>query len=75
MTPDLHELKRILLVLMQRLRKHGLILNSEKCVLAVRSLMYIGHRVIGESVSSAEAKVQSIRNTASPKTNCKLCQY
>ena len=71
MTPDLHEHKPILHVLMQRLR----VLNSEKCALAVRSLMFLGHRVTGESVSSTETKVQFIHDIALPKTKRQLCRY
>ena len=43
--------------------------------MAVRSLMFLGHRVTGEGVSLAEAKIQSICNTALLKTKCQLRPY
>jgi len=75
MTPDLDEHERILRILMQRLREHGLVLNREKCILAVRSLMFLGHRVTANGVSPAEAKVESIRNTELPRTKRQLRRY
>ena len=60
------DFKRILLTLMQRLREHGLILNRDKCVLAERSLMFLGHCVTSDGAAPAEAQLRSIRRTELP---------
>ena len=51
---------------MSRLRDHGLILNSHKCVIAVHSLFFLGYRVSSTGVAPSKAKVSAIQNVDLP---------
>ena len=75
MTQNLAEHERILRTFMQALPKNGLELNSEKCVLAVRSSMFLSNCVTSNSVDPAEAKIRSIRSTELPRTKGQLRRY
>ena len=75
MTRDLKEHIRVLRTLLSRLRDHGLILNSRKCVIAVHSLLFLGYRVSSTGVAPLEAKVAAIQNVDLPRTKRQLRRY
>ena len=61
--------------LMIRLREHGLVINERKCAFAVNSISFLGLLVTPEGITSAEAKVKSIRDFDLPTSKWKLRRY
>ena len=72
-TRDEHD--RTLCALLRRLSEHGLVVNESKCVWAVQSLVFLGHRVSVDGVSPAEQKVATIRDFGKPTSKRGLRRY
>jgi len=70
---DEAEHERHLREVLQRLEAHGLVLNSEKCVLGAKEVEYLGHVVSAAGVRPLLEKVAAIRNFPQP-TNTKSLQ-
>ena len=74
-TRDFEEHKRVLRIFLNRLRDHGLILNSHKCVIAAHSLLFPGYCVSSTGVAPSEAKVAAIQNVDLFRTKRQLRRY
>ena len=59
----------------QRLAKHGLLINPEKCIFGVPSLDFLGHRVDRTGIHPLESKVEAIRNFPLPTSQQQLRQF
>ena len=72
---DLKEHIRLLKLVFDRLRLHGLVVNQDKCVFVVSSLKFLGHRVTVEGLSPLEDKAQGILDYAQPRTKRQLRRF
>ena len=75
MSSNLEEHIRLLKLVFDRLRLHGLVVNQDKCVFAVSSLKFLGHRVSVEGLSPLEDKAQGIVEYAQPRTKRQLRRF
>lgn len=64
-----------LALVFERLTQHGLRVNPEKCVIATRSLDYLGHYVTEQRNRPQDGHVEAIQATGVPKTRCQLHQF
>jgi len=58
-----------------RLQEHGLVINSDKCFLGVKSLSFLGYHVSSEGLSPLPAKVEAINAFTLPRTPRQLRSY
>ena len=72
-TPEEH-LEHVRQVL-ERLAKHGLLINPDKCIFGVPSLDFLGHRVDKTGIRPLESKVEAIRNFPQPTSQQQLRQF
>jgi len=72
-SPEEH-LEHLRLVL-ERLEKHGLIINIAKSLFGVPELDFLGHHVDATGIRPLEKKVQAIRNFPLPATQRKLREF
>lgn len=47
-------------VVMARLKERNVVLNKEKCILGVKELMFLGHKLSSTGISPSEEKVIAI---------------
>ncbi|BES94023.1 Reverse transcriptase (RNA-dependent DNA polymerase) [Nesidiocoris tenuis] len=62
-------------ILFDRLQQYGLKVNSEKCVLGVDRLLFLGHDVSAEGLSPNPERVAPIVNYPIPKTTSDLRRF
>ena len=72
MSSSLEEHKRLLSVVFKRLKEHGLVVNTKKCVLAINQLSFLGHIVSSEGVKPTTTNVQAIVDYKNPRTKKQL---
>ena len=66
--------KRVLAAL-ERLQKHGITLNKEKCSFATDSVRFLGHIIGKEGVRVDPEKVRGIRDLAEPRNLTELRRF
>ena len=59
-SPEEHQ--QHLWLVLERLREHGILINSAKCVFGVEQLDFLGHRVNSQGIRPLQQKVQVIRD-------------
>ena len=57
---------------LDRLKKHGLVINREKCVFSARQVEYLGHLVTEEGLQPLPARVEAIAAFPPPTTRAEL---
>ena len=70
-----NEHKQHLSLVLERLSKHGILINTSKCVFGVEQLDFLGHHVDNQGIRPLEEKVQVIREFPQPTTQCKLREF
>jgi hypothetical protein len=55
-------------VVLQRLRKHKLVIKRNKCTFGAMSIAYLGHVIDAQSVTMNTDKVEAIRAWSPPRT-------
>ena len=53
---------------LERLQRHGLVLNAEKCVLGASAVDYLGHRVTASGISPLPDRLEAIQRFPKPAT-------
>ena len=66
-SPDKH--KQHLCLVLERLQKHGILVNPNKCVWGASQLDFLGHRVDSHGIQPLEDKVQVIQDFPRPCTS------
>lgn len=51
---------------LQRVQKHGLMLNRAKCQFCVKEITFLGDKLSSEGVQPDHAKVKAVREMANP---------
>jgi len=64
-----------LTAVLQRLEKHGLVLNGKKCVLGANRVEYLGHVVTASGISPLPDHVAAIRSFPRPTSTRELQTY
>lgn len=62
-------------IVLTRLKKFGLSLNLDKCVIGVAELTFLGHRVNSEGCISTTEKIEAIQKFLKPKMVKDLRQF
>ncbi|XP_024875334.1 uncharacterized protein LOC112456811 [Temnothorax curvispinosus] len=65
---NFESLLKMLDLVLQRLREHGLHLNRDKCVFATSAIKFLGHKVDSQGIHKSDKHVQAIRNAPKPST-------
>jgi hypothetical protein len=60
---------------LERLAKHGLVLNREKCVFSAASVEYLGHEVSAKGIRPLPARVAAIKEFPPPTTRGELQRF
>ena len=71
--PEEH--KQHLQLVLERLHKHGVLINPAKCVFGVEQLDFLGHHVDSQGIRPLEEKVHVIRAFPQPNTQRKLREF
>ena len=74
-SPTEEQHQKDLLEVLTRFKKHGLVLNGDKCVLGASEVDYLGHRVTASGISPISNKVEAINNFPPPETARQLQTY
>lgn len=60
---------------LQRLDKHNIKLNSDKCVFMQERVVYMGHEVDEEGLHTTDEKVRAVRDAPAPENVSELRPY
>lgn len=60
---------------LNRIRKHGLVINPEKCVFFKDTVTFLGHEVNGMGIKPLTERVEAIRNFKKPNTVTELRRF
>lgn len=74
-SPDAKTHEEHLHQLFARLRDHGMIINTSKCVFGVHEVTFLGYHISAEGTKPVPAKVEAIRNFPAPKTVRELRRF
>ena len=72
-SPEEH--KQHLRLVLERLHKHGILINPAKCVWGAAHLEFLGSHVSAKGIQPLEDKVQIIRNFPQPASQRKLREF
>ena len=75
MCSSLEDHQRLLNLVFKRLKEHGLVVNTKKCVLAVNQLSVLGHIVSSKGLKPTTTNVQAIVDYEKPRTKKQLRQF
>ena len=75
MSPDLDDHRKLLSLVFERLKQHGLVVNDAKCVFAVKELSFLGHLVSAEGVKPTTKNVKAITDYVRPRTKRQLRRF
>jgi hypothetical protein len=53
---------------LDKLKNHGVKINTKKCILFAESLIFLGHRITPHGIFPDERKIQAVLNWPTPKT-------
>lgn len=62
-------------IVFERLQRHGLVINIDKCVFAQESVEFLGHQISADGVRPLEKRVQAVVNCPQPKTVSELRRF
>lgn len=62
-------------VVFERLKKYGIVINTDKCIFAAEMVNFLGHTVSAKGVQPLREKVEAILNITEPRTVCELRQF
>lgn len=63
-TAEDHE--KYLRKVLSTLNEYGILLNTKKCQLAQKEIIFLGHRLSGNGISPMEEKIKAVRNFRTP---------
>ena len=66
-TPEEHE--EHLRIVLERLRKYGLIINVNKCVFGASEIQFLGQKINSKGVSPLQQKVEAVSKFSDPKND------
>lgn len=69
---NMGEHRKHLRVVLERLRRHGLVINIEKCVFAQSEVEFLGHEISADGVRPLSQRVQAVENYKQPDTVAEL---
>nr|CAI5852327.1 unnamed protein product [Callosobruchus analis] len=72
---SLEEHNKILRVVLKRIYEEGITLNKDKCVFAVQSLTFLGHKISNTGVSVDPERIRAICEFPEPKNKKEILQY
>ena len=74
-SPNAEEHERHLRLVLERLQKHGVLINPAKCVLGVDQLQFLGHLIDSQGIHPLIDKVRAVLEFPQPTTPRKLREF
>lgn len=62
-------------LVLQTLEKHNILLNSEKCVIKVKEIKFLGHMLSDMGIAPAVSKVEAVEQFRAPKNKDELRSF